>query len=580
MKPAMLAAGLAAALSMFAPLAAHAADAGYTDRIIVKYRNAPATEAAGAAQLRGMELPAAHMGLAMRRVRTTALGSHVFKADRKLTLAEAQRLADDIAAADPNVEYAEPDVMLRIAFTPNDPRYNEQWNLFESTAGINAPAAWDRSTGSGVVVAVVDTGYRPHTDLNANILQGYDFVSDVFTANDGNGRDTDARDPGDWQDPGDCGPHDPFDLVPSTWHGTHVAGIVAARGNNSKGVAGVAYNARVVPVRVLGKCGGLTSDIADGILWAAGGTVPGVPANANPAKVINVSLGWTESCANTMQSAIDVARSRGASVIVAAGNYTIDTVNFTPANCNGVVSVTSVNRSGGESDFSNFGMLVKLAAPGGERPTVVTNDILSTLNNGATSPGSDSYLTYHGTSMSAPTVSGVAALMLSLKPTLKPDEVTFLLQSTARHFPSTCSQCGAGIVNARAAVDAATGSPPGVAEVGPNDSIAQAQAINNANTIVNASMSSTSDNDYTRVSVPSGRWLSATLIPNPNSDYDLDIYDGSGTLVAASRAGNGVVDVATFRNISRGVATYYVRAYYYSGGTGTANGKYALRLNW
>jgi serine protease len=572
---------VAAALMILAPLAANAADAGYTDRIIVKYRSTQTTGIAKAAQLRGTDLPAARMGLAMRSLRITAFGSHVLKADRKLTQVEAERLAADIEAADPNVEYAEPDYMMHVAFTPNDPRYNEQWNLFESTAGINAPAAWDKSSGSGVVVAVLDTGYRPHTDLAANILQGYDFVSEVFTANDGDGRDTDARDPGDWAEINACGDHVPFFAPePSTWHGTHVAGIIAARTHNSKGVAGVAYNAKIVPARVLGKCGGLTSDIADAVLWAAGIAVPGVPANANPAKVINISLGHDGTCSNTMQIAIDSARARGASVIVAAGNYTEDSVLFTPANCNGVVGVTSVNRSGGRSDFSNFGMLVKLAAPGGERPTVVANDILSTMNTGATTPGSDTYLTYHGTSMAAPTVSGVVALMLSVKPTLKPDDVTFILQSTTRQFPSACSECGAGIVNARAAVDAAMGSPPGVAEVGPNDSIAQAQAIANANTIVNAAMSSSSDSDYTRVSVPGGRTLSATLIPNPNSDYDVEIYDSSGTLVASARAGTGVVDIATVRNFGRVAGNYYVRAFYYSGGTGNTNGKYALRLNW
>ena len=359
-----------------------------------------------------------------------------------------------------------------------------------------------------------------------------------------------------------------------------MAGIIAARTNNSKGVTGVAHNARVVPARVLGKCGGLTSDIAEAVLWAAGVAVPGVPANANPAKVINISLGHSGTCGITMQSAIDSARAKGASVIVAAGNDTEDSVTFTPANCNGVVAVASVNRSGGQSAFSNYGMLVKLAAPGGERPTVVSNDILSTMNTGATTPGSDTYLTYHGTSMAAPTVSGVVALMLSVKPTLKPDDVTFLLQSTTRQFPGTCSQCGAGIVNARAAVDAANGSPPGVAEVGPNDSRAQAQVILNANTIVNAAISSTADTDYTSVSLAAGRTLSATLIPNPNSDYDLDIYDAGGTLLASARAGTGVVDVATFRNISRGTVTYFVRVYYYSGVSGATNGKYALRLNW
>jgi serine protease len=174
----------------------------------------------------------------------------------------------------------------------------------------------------------------------------------------------------------------------------------------------------------------------------------------------------------------------------------------------------------------------------------------------------------------------VAALMLSVKTTLKPDDVTYLLQSTSRHFPGTCSQCGAGIVNARAAVDAATGSPPGIAEVGPNDTTATAQPVPNANTIVNATMSSTSDGDYTSVSLPSGRTLTATLIPNPNSDYDLQLYDGGGTLLSLSRNGTGVVDTVTVRNITRGAATYFVRVVYYSGGTGSTNGKYAVRLNW
>ncbi len=570
-----------AALMMLVPLAAAAADAGYTDRIIVKYRTAATGEVAETARLRAMELPAARMGLAMRHLRTTALGSQVLKAGRRLSLAEAEQLAADIEAADPNVEYAEPDLIMRAVFTPNDPRYNEQWN-YSWPAGINAPLAWDRASGSGVVVAVVDTGYRPHADLNGNILPGYDFISDIFTANDGNGRDADARDPGDWLDPGACRPPlFPPEFEPSTWHGTHVAGIIAARTNNSRGVAGVAFNARVVPVRVLGKCGGFTSDIADGVLWAAGVPLAGVPGNANPAKVINISLGSSGTCGATMQSAINSARTLGVSVIAAAGNRNEDTFNFTPANCNGVVAVGSVNRAGAKSSFSNFGTVVKLSAPGGDDPTAEANDILSTLNAGVTTPGADSYVFYRGTSMAAPHVSGVVALMLSLKPTLKPDEVTFLLQSTTRHFPVACFvKCGAGILNARAAVDAATGSPPGIAEVGPNDSIATAQPVPNANTIVNAAISSSADSDYVRVSLPGGSRMYVTLIPNPTSDYDLQIYDSAGTLIHVSRQGTGVVDNSTVTNTGGAAATYYARVIYFSGGTGATNGKYALRLNW
>jgi serine protease len=571
---------LAAALTLLA-LAANAADAGYTDRIIVKYRTAAATAVAETARLRGTELPAARMGLAMRRLRTTGLGSQVLKADRRLSLAEAEHLAADIEASDLNVEYAEPDRIMRAAFTPNDTRYNEQWHYFESTAGINAPLAWDRASGSGVVVAVVDTGYRPHADLSGAILPGYDFISDVFTANDGDGRDSDARDPGDWEDPGDCGPHDPFDLSPSTWHGTHVIGTIAARTNNSRGVAGVAFNARVVPVRVLGKCGGFTSDIADGVLWAAGGAVPGVPANANPAKVINISLGSGGGCGSTMQNAVGSARALGASVIAAAGNSNMDGSDFSPADCYGVVAVASVGRAGARASTSNFGTTVDLAAPGGEKNDASSRWILSTFNTGTTTPGTDTYGFYAGTSMAAPHVSGVAALMLSLKPTLTPDDVTFLLQSTSRHLPVTCFElCGAGIVNARAAVDAATGSPPGIAEVGPNDSLATAQPVPNPNTIVNAAMASSTDSDYVRVNLPAGRRMFVTLIPNPTSDYDLEMYDSAGTLLSASRQGTGVVDSVIATNTGGTSTIYYMRVFYYSGGSGATNGKYALRLNW
>jgi serine protease len=568
-------------LLVILPLTVDAADAGYTDRIIVKYRTAAANEVAETAQLRGTELPAARMGLAMRRMRTTALGSQVLKADRKLSLAEAERLAADIAAADPNVEYAEPDYILRAVFTPNDTRYNEQWHLFEFTGGINVPVAWDRASGSGVVVAVIDTGYRPHADLNGAILPGYDFISDTFTANDGDGRDADARDPGDWVDVGGCRPPFPFEFVPSTWHGTHVAGTIAARTNNARGVAGVAFNSRVVPVRVLGKCGGHTSDIADGVVWAAGVPVPGVPGNANPAKVINMSLGWGGSCSATLQSAINSARSLGASVIAGAGNFNSDAIDFQPANCVGVVAVASVNRAGAKSSFSNFGTVVELAAPGGDEPAAASNEILSTFNAGTSTPGADSYGFYSGTSMATPHVAGVAALMLSVKPTLKPDEVTFLLQSTSRHFPVTCfEKCGAGILNARAAVDAATGSPPGIAEAGPNDSLATAQPVPNANTIVNAAIGSSSDSDYVRVSLPGGRRMYVTLIPNPTSDYDLQMYDGAGTLLSVSRQGTGIVDNSSVTNTGSASATYYARVVYFSGGTGATNGKYALRLNW
>src|SRR5881394_2257340 len=311
---------LAVGLLLCSPLAAMAAGTGTTDRIIVKYRTAPASATAQAAQAQGASAAAARFGVGLNRVRTTALGSQVLKADRRMSIEEAEQLARDIAASDSNVEYAEPDRMMQKLLTPNDTRYNEQWHYFESAGGLNLPTAWDKATGTGVVVGIVDTGIRPHADLSAQILPGYDFISDTFVSNDGDLRDSDPTEPGDWINAGECGNGEPTQFESSSWHGTHVAGTIAARTNNASGVAGVAFNAKIVQARVLGKCGGYTSDIADAIIWVTGGTVSGVPANANPAKVVNISLGGIGSCDTTTQSAINSARSRGANVIVAAGN--------------------------------------------------------------------------------------------------------------------------------------------------------------------------------------------------------------------------------------------------------------------
>jgi serine protease len=487
-----------------------------------------------------------------------------------------------VLATNPSVEYAEEDrIMTRLA-TPNDTRYNEQWHYFEAAGGINAPLAWDKSTGTGVVVAVIDTGYRPHADLSGAFLPGYDFISDTFVANDGDGRDTDASDPGDWINAGECGPGDPAAFEASSWHGTHVSGTIAARTNNSLGVAGVAFNARIVPARVLGKCGGFTSDIADAIVWTSGGTVSGVPANANPAKVLSISLGGSGACDSTTQNAINSARSRGANVVVAAGNSNANASNFTPANCSGVITVAAVGRNGGKASYSNFGATVEVAAPGGSGGV---NSVLSTLNAGTMGPGADSYALYNGTSMATPHVSGVVALMLSVKPTLTPDQVTSILQSTARAFPATCSQCGSGIVNASAAVDAAIGGttppPPGtIAEVEPNNSRAAAQLISTDNTTVNATIGSTSDNDYYRLSLPAGATLVATLTPNASSDYDLYVYNSNGTLIGSSELGTGAVDTVSVTNTSTGALTRYVRVIRFSGGTGATNGKYTVNMNW
>src|SRR5438067_6478188 len=263
--------------------------------------------------------------------------------------------------------------------------------------------------------------------------------------------DSDALDTGDNTTAGQCGTGMPAQDEASSWHGTHVAGTIAAKANNGVGVAGVAYGAKIVPARVLGRCGGYTSDIADAIIWSSGGTASGVPANANPARVLNLSLGGSGTCDTTTQSAINSARSRGAVVVVAAGNSNVDASTSSPANCAGVISVAATGRSGGKASYSNYGSSVTIAAPGGDSG----NGIVSTWNAGTTTPGADNYGYMMGTSMATPHVSGVVALMLAANPNLTPDDVAAKLKSSARAFPAVCSGCGAGIVNAAAAVTAA-----------------------------------------------------------------------------------------------------------------------------
>jgi len=567
--------------------------ADQTDRIIVKYKDekAPlATKGAGSIASRAAVQPLSaarkavldragqQFGFLMKESHQIATGARVIKLDRKVALKDAAQVAADLAARDPDVEYAEPDRIMRPLLTPNDSMYSQQWDYFEATGGMNLPAAWDKSTGAGIRVAVIDTGYRPHADLSGQILAGYDFISDATIANDGGGRDSDASDPGDWTAANECGSGEPASN--SSWHGTHVAGTIAALTNNGSGVAGVAYGAKVVPVRVLGKCGGYTSDIADGIIWASGGTVSGVPAIAARAQVINMSLGGGGACDTTTQNAINGARSRGTVVVVAAGNESQNASNSSPANCAGVITVAATNRSGGRASYSNYGTIVDVAAPGGDSGAA----ILSTLNAGTKAPGADSYAGYMGTSMATPHVAGVVALMLAKNSALTPDDVEARLKSSARAFPASCSGCGAGIVNASAAVDAAVGggttTGPTVSETESNNTISTANSVTTSGTTVNGTFASSSDTDYFVVQVPAGKTLSAVMTPNASSDYDLYIYNSAGTLLSSSENGAGTADSASSANTGSSTAARYVRVVYYSGGTGATNGKYTLKLSW
>ncbi len=548
----------------------------FTDRLIVKYRDASSTKAPSAAQMDSTRVAANRQGVKLSHLRRMGLGADVIKLDRHLPWARVRQLADELKAGDASVEYAEPDRIVYPMMTPSDTYYGYQWDLYEASGGINAPAAWDKATGAGVVVAVVDTGVRPHADLAANLLPGYDFINDTRVSNDGDGRDADASDPGDATDAGFCASGSA--AANSSWHGTHVAGTIAAVTNNGQGVAGIAFGAKVLPVRVLGRCGGYMSDVADGMYWAAGGTVSGVPANPTPARVINVSMGATGACDSTFQSSINAVRSRGAVVVAAAGNNNGDAAQFTPASCTGVIAVAAVGRDGSKASYSNYGSVVSIAAPGGDG----SDGITSTINAGLTSPTTDSYGTYLGTSMATPHVSGVAALMLSKNPSLTPDDVQARLKASARPFPAACSQCGAGIVDASAAVDAATASPglvTTIVEVEPNNSMAAPQVLQGGPLVIKGSIASSSDADYYKFSLPAGKRLTVTLAPNASSNYDLYVYNLAGRLLGASRNGTGVKDSVVISNYTGGSNTLSIRVVYASGVTG-ASGTYTLSLGY
>jgi serine protease len=503
--------------------ASRAAPSGTAVGLIVKLRNAPANDSVRESpQARGRGnlaidgarwqrvLDGSHV--APRRMRPIGRASQLLDFGRPLPAAEAREMAE-MLSRQPDVEWVVPNERERRLQVPNDPYYpatapgSGQWWL-RRVSGSDANVLADRlrgvagfeaawSTGiagslgdPSAIVAILDTGITSgaytHPELEGKVIAGYDFVSEVEYANDGDGRDADPSDPGDWVDHGDLA-NPAFDgclLEASSWHGTLIAGEIAALTNNGQGVAGIGWNTKVLAVRVAGKCGATVSDIVDGIRWAAGLPVVGVPIiNPNPARIINISFGGDAACNAEYQAAIDeVWNRKGAIVVAAAGNEHAGLSR--PASCDKVVGVVGLNRDGFKNNYSNFGAKAVIATVGGDddgadsglwAPYLADDGILTVDNCGSTVPRIPStcpngpYAFLFGTSFSAPLVSGAAALMLAVNKDLTAQQLVDGLRASARkHVTSpligtcswdnpgrcicTTSTCGAGILDAEQAL--------------------------------------------------------------------------------------------------------------------------------
>lgn len=479
---------------------------GSTDRIIVKFRDgvarAQSVTSEAAATDRVAQL-ATRAGVRMRLARSVSPQMHAVRLERPLEGAQLREMIAQIGR-DAAVEYAVADQRKYRSLIPNDPRYGtgqvtQEWWLTPPSSTfvspIDAERAWDITTGSpAVVVAVLDSGVLyDHPDLGrfaqgGKVLPGYDMISDPAVANDGDGRDPDGSDPGDWITQADLSntTFSDCEISDSSWHGTHIAGIIGAQTDNGVGVAGIGWKNLVLPVRVLGKCFGFDSDIIAGMRWAGGLSVPGIPVNPNPARVINMSLGSQDACTNAYRSALDELKAAGVLVVAAAGNEGSG-ASASPGNCPGVISVTALRHVGTKVGFANWGTDVTIAAPGGNCVNLSGDclyPIVSTSNAGKQQPGEMTYDGALGTSFSTPMVAGVAGLMIAANPTISVADLTQRLRLTARAFPAadpsllSCSNsdfkadaagnlpndgqcncdtssCGAGMLDAAAAVRSA-----------------------------------------------------------------------------------------------------------------------------
>jgi len=425
--------------------------------VIVKLR---ALEPGSDAHARAAADPAAlarRAGLVLRQSHQIAPRLYVMRVEPAVG---GESLAATLARlrADNAVEYAEPDQRRYPQAAPDDPLYAGQWYLQSASAtpsAVDAESAWNVTTGStGIVIADIDTGVRfDHPDLlrggagdGGRLLPGYDFVSDVNSANDADGRDADASDPGDWVSMADTSTTEFKDctVANSSWHGTRVVGMLGAITNNATGVAGLTWSTWILPVRALGKCGGTDSDIEAAMLWAGGIHVAGVPDNPYPANIENLSFGAPGSCPQSYQEIISQLTARGVLIVVSAGNDGGPV--SAPANCPAVAAIAGLRHAGTKVGFSNLGPEIALGAPAGNCVNITAGSACvysldTTYNLGTTTPTTNGYTdqttTNLGTSFSAPIVSGIAALMLAVNGNLKSSELIARMQEGSRPLPQT-----------------------------------------------------------------------------------------------------------------------------------------------
>lgn len=611
------------AMTLLVATPAHAATAAATPtetgEVIVQFKP-------GAALTRAHALSARASAGTVRDVlaqRAAALGSRLGRTlqagaavgERTQVLRASGMGAAELAAklaADPDVEFAVPNRRARRLAAPDDPLYplsaterrdngitlqdgpiSGQWYLRAPAAtvaegpvsSLDIERAWARTRGSAaVVVAVLDTGVRPeHPDLNGRLLPGYDFVTDTTVANDGDARDADPSDPGDWVTSAEAGVGSFTGCLAesSSWHGTKTAALVGAQADDRIGMAGAAPGVSVLPVRVLGKCYGSESDIQAAMRWAAGLAVPGVPPNPNPAKVLNLSLGGGGSCSTGYQSAVNDVLAKGVAIVAAAGNSAGGPVGA-PANCAGVIGVLALRHAGLKVGFSDLGPEIAIAAPGGNCVNITPGSpclypLLTATNTGTQGPvGSrwtDSYYDASvGTSFAAPLVSATAGLMFSVQPALTPALLLARMQATARPFPTTggdngdgsvvpvcvapstgveqlqcyCTTalCGAGMLDAGAAVNAVAGPVARITVSTTNPTAGSPVALSAAESLVAAGSTITGYQwDLTPGSGIVASFdsatnaVTATLTPTAAGSFTvtLAVTDGQGNTALASQ---------------------------------------------